>query len=775
MWNKYRLLKVFFAVAVILTISSTAVFWLIFKATETELQYNCFAAGVRAFISALGLFMFNIDGNIVSELNAVIGQHPETIIYKCEKIVIFLLAILSGSWTISFIISLVYSRVKYFVKFHWRWWLVNKNRNHLYLFFGLNEQSRLLATSIHDNDPNSVIVFIDEATIGDNDTDGVQNIINIISLKKQTKEISKKIGANIAVSDTKLSEIDLPENYQGDVLKILGLGRVKHLINELKSLENSPKLHIFLLSDNEDENIRSLATLTKDTTIRTVANEYFTIANSELSTINAAISNAKNMKKEIPSEIDAATKSRLKKDIDSNLEKTIKEAEEKSRLELAKCLETTIYCHARLSGPNRVVEDLAIRKSITIKIVDSSHIAVDLLKKKIEYHPVNVVECSKTNPTTVSSLLDSMIIGFGEVGRDSFRFLYEFGAFLWERSTYSSSCRSPFRCTAIDIKMNCLKGTFSGIMPAINFTSDQEGHNVRIDLAQADYQDSVFFEKYLTAERAKTLNYVVIALPDDDKSIALASTIFTFVRRYRQDMSMLKIMVRVNKDENLDMMQKIANHFNYGYGSYTDNVPVINLFGCPRDIYSYDMIIDDSLKMESICYYDQYRKLNGGFESWHVRRYRLVNAAKKEGVADLDKLRELRRKETQDTANALHAATKIFLLKKALGETTDIESFKKICISENRQNRYGNYIYYDGMTHLENKIMQRLAMLEHIRWNASHELLGYTGSENDTDERQRIHSCLRNWEGLDAFTDDYKQYDFAVVETSVSQIQPNLN
>ena len=145
-------------------------------------------------------------------------------------------------------------------------------------------------------------------------------------------------------------------------------------------------------------------------------------------------------------------------------------------------------------------------------------------------------------------------------------------------------------------------------------------------------------------------------------------------------------------------------------------------------------------------------------------------------------MRSLRRKELQDLRNALHADTKMYLLKKALGNDYNWSDFlRRYFNDENLPQCEGSYdkIKYPFLTPLENKIILNLARLEHIRWVASHEMLGYTKAQKDLhscDERIRQHNCLCPWQELDdesratlksEWPSDYKSYDFGVVDNTI--------
>ncbi len=62
-----------------------------------------------------------------------------------------------------------------------------------------------------------------------------------------------------------------------------------------------------------------------------------------------------------------------------------------------------------------------------------------------------------------------------------------------------------------------------------------------------------------------------------------------------------------------------------------------------------------------------------------------------------------------------------------------------------------------------------LAMTEHLRWCASHEILGYRdqGDEEFKDEARLQHGCLKPWDEL---SDEKKSYDYNIVDVSLGII-----
>ena len=279
----------------------------------------------------------------------------------------------------------------------------------------------------------------------------------------------------------------------------------------------------------------------------------------------------------------------------------------------------------------------------------------------------------------------------------------------------------------------------------------------------------------------------------------LAIRILNHIRRDREDLSRLRIFVRSYRPERESYMQKIASYYNEGYNqdcsgskkpAYQTDAIIIP-FGQSEKIYSYDMIIRDKLTQQGKLFQKHYCEMKGEKVFWDERRERLTGAKDKQGnvipigerKVSLNKMRELRRKESQDLANALHAETKIYLLKTLIeneGSWHDLLSNYFDDLGKPKSEGSYDKIRYPYLSTKENQAILNLARLEHLRWNASHEMLGYTKADTDIhgcNERTRQHNCLRPWEEIDdegkmvsqleGWKADYKSFDFGVVDVSI--------
>lgn len=683
---------------------------------------------LRSLICSLDLFMLDVDSNILDRLDG----------HAALKGWLAIQAALSFACTVAILVGLVYSRLHSHYRLNYATRITDR-KNHLYLFFNNNEPSELLIKDIVKNDPKAVAVIIDEANLKDVDTNEWGGIISLIGHKQNVFKTAEKIGAHVTIASQQLDDIDsdIADREDFDAFGYLGIPRIKKLIRQL-SFTSGPQLHIFFMGEDEELNIRNIIALAKDTTIMKVAKD--------------------------------------------------------------KNLYHRIYCHARYNGPNRVIQDVALKKHLDIKIVDSSHIAIELLKLDPTCHPVNVVKKSHTELASVDSTLKTLIVGFGEVGRDAFRFLYEFGAFVDSKNPDS---RSRFECTIVDKNIKNIDGTLMSAMPGV-FDKRYRDQKTSIDFIDTDYNSQLFYTDVLNDEFLNKVNYIVISIGDNDEAIALASRLFNKVRRLRPELHDLRIFVRCTDDNKVEGIQKIADHYNYGYGKGRENIPVIRIFGQPENTYKYDLVVSDRLIEEGKLFHEEYRRLSGEGVRWDERHNRLTGTV----LPDIEKLRQLRRQESQDIANALHAGTKMILMKEAmllLADDTDApvkpdcdcpseravptvdwtSFYLRFFNPDGTANVYGSQadIYYPGLSEEENKIILNLAKLEHLRWNAAHELMGYVFNDGGKkcDERTMRHNCLCPWDKLDRQSDmitewqcDYKKYDFCVVDTTIALYMDKL-
>lgn len=707
------------------TIISMFAFPLMVKASDNY-TFNNTGLILRSMICSLDMFMLDVDSNVLDRLDS----------YPLVKGFMLVQATLSFMCTVGMLVALVFSRLKAFLKLRYKT-RVSPDKCHIYLFFGVNDNSLLLARGIGDKDSQAIVIFADSVNVSEEDNDSWNSVVSLFTHRQESLDKARQVGADITITPKRPDEITdrVPPTGNTDVLGLLNLVSVRNLIAKLPEMpdKSEPSVHIFFLSNDEDANIAALKNLARDTTVRRFAAE----------------------------------------------------SDRYQRV--------TLYCHARANSANKVLEDIGLTHKLEVKIIDSSHLAVEMVKARPEFQPVRVATFSESCPELVAEPLHALVVGFGEVGRDAFRFLYEFGTFIGLSDGKPTTFRPHI--TAVDSRMDVLAGPFMAGTPAIDYSRN-------LALKKMDADSRGFYDKVLSEANCRSLNYIVLALGDDDANISLAINIFNRIRRVREDLGRLRIMVRCTSDDKRDMMQRIADHYNRGCG--TPALNVINIFGNPRGIYDYCIVVRDSLLNDAKEYLERYNRLHSigkkpqseedgeKKDDWTLRRESCLKKRRngERGYINIDSLRELHRKESQDMANAKHKETKLWLLRKALGDTTP-EDFAALYfnadgIKANVEGR-GAGIRFPGLDAIDrgNEIVLHLAMLEHARWNAAHELLGYTVNNDDTtcDERTMRHNCLRDWSELDSESErknkaekakgkagdcDYKIYDFGVVSTSLS-------
>ena len=658
---------------------------------------------LRSAIASLDLFLMDIDSNT---LDAIQSHDVLKGMISCASFAAVLC-------TATLIMSLVLSRLMAYM--HIKHIKIDNAHNHIYLFFGMNDASKLLAKDVYEKDASSVILFVVNSLAGESEqdedkTDGWKNIVSMMIHRHKTfVEVDENERRALAIANCDICSLD---SESTDVLGTIGLQTVKNLLRNLETT-NDGKLHVFFLSNDGESNVRSTSKLAKDALIG------------------------------------------------------------------SKKFSTTIHCHARRNGINKSIEDMGIasEKLIEVKVVDSSHLAVEFLKSQADNHPVNFVDVAtlnEPNPGTVKSAFTSLVVGFGETGQEALSFLYEYAAFVDSNASAEKSFRSPFVCHVIDNEIGHSEGPIIASLPGVainNSTQTKRAvlkRNKPINFYSMDFRSSEFY-KDLLSKIAGKLNYVVIALGDDELNMSVAVDILRYVRSHRATLDKFQIYVRAHEKGTFKHLKEIAQHYNDRIGETK-----ITLFGHNEQIYTYELIVEDTYQENGKKYYETYRSLRIDPENdegtWQERHDNTLSKAGSKWV----NMTKLRRKENQDRSNALHSHTKLRLIEMAVGK----DSFYDF-ISKTMGKRQGHQasIRYDGLTDEENTLMLNLAMCEHLRWNAAHEMLGYVNNDtgHECDDLRKRHNCLKPWEQLDqesdnvSYIDDYKVFDYGVVETAICE------
>ena len=414
-----------------------------------------------------------------------------------------------------------------------------------------------------------------------------------------------------------------------------------------------------------------------------------------------------------------------------------------------------IYVHARRDANNEVFDHYSQydgdSQRMEIKIVDSAYLSIVTLKQDEASLPVNCVKIDKATGL-VNSPFTSLIVGFGSTGQEAFKFLYEYSAFVGPDLK-----KSPFKCYAIDEKMNKIAGVIRKKMPAIG---DDE-----LALIQATVDSEEFWENIETL--ISELNYVVIALNNDSIGLSLAVNLFKYALKYRQSSSpMLKIMVRCYDNGNEKRMSEVVNNLNKSIER--DNIE-IRLYGREEDLYCCNTILSDATLTEAKEFNKVYENSELSAEEQWQKNFgkdeiiRLMNKK----MSRYHAIYDINRRIAQNISNSLHCRTKMILM-----------SFEKNETSERLRLYYGYVMSRDEGTikykcgKEDDQLLKNIAMVEHERWIASHKLMGYTYNPIN-DCVQKHHKCICHWDDLDEVT---QSYDCNVVDTTIKiAYRKNIN
>lgn len=712
-------------------------------------------------MAAMHAFKMFILDNDISEIHAPFHQNW---LYMCfYSLIHALAAVVSMLFVIRHFGFNTIARIK-------MWCARRKRKRNTYVFWGLNDATCHMINSINDHyrkigEKDYRIILVrtnDEDENSDDLKTGINRIFDFLSLKNS--EMDRLLDLECLTTSTYVNLNSVNVSAPTDILCAdLKLKMLRDIIEKI----GDGKLHMMFLSDDEKSNLHTVALLLNDITIRNLA--------------SGAVEKKNNADK---------------KDGSNQSGKSQKAAD------------VVFYCHARYNSVHRVIEDQNPCKGIKVKVVDSSHINVELLKQNKSLLPVNFVDVE--SDATVSSPFNALVIGFSEVGQDSVRFLYEFGAFVKSGSASGCVVRSDFHLDVVDKRMDDLAGIFVANAPAINpslpfMNNGEERADAFITLHKMDCHSVEFYLRM--EEWIKKLNYIVVATDDDELNISLGVRLFKLATRYRRDMDQLCILVRAHNDDD-GHIRRIAQHYNKLWSAQEEAEKIrtvdkkaqqnkvrrddyvempIYLFGFDKEVYTYENVIDDAIECKAIDFKEVYK---ASAEPVHPQKVQDAKKdcskepEKKKWVEEYDKVMrigedyypaysdvmKLRRVQGQDFANCFHELTKEELASKAIAKL-GVSSFKWQELSRKEKTVTYNLKSGESVAPGIIRILDTLAQTEHLRWCASHEILGYQckGSISDKDEIRLYHGCVTSWENLDEVT---RSYDYNVVDVTLKIINP---
>ena len=389
-----------------------------------------------------------------------------------------------------------------------------------------------------------------------------------------------------------------------------------------------------------------------------------------------------------------------------------------------------VYYYAKRDGLALKI-DLAAPDNL--HIVDTSFLATKALKVDESLYPIHLVDIARDEQGEplgyVDSAFHAMVCGFGESGQGALSFLYEFGAFV-----NGEGNPSPFHCDVVDARMDRLADEFRSGHPALDES--------RVHFVSCDTHADVF--RALLKERIGTLNYVFISLGDDGRNADLAIEILACAFKYRPSLDKFLIVVKMNRPADY---QEAIRFFNTSYGDRD----CIRVIGNVEETWTWDNISGESFLHYAKLFQAAYAASISSDVLWDNR---MDMIRRKPGTKLAHKL-EIRRKSGQDFANYFHVREKAALCPRSFWEGHGVAE--------------GIPVKYEGRHYVGDdpravSVLDYLARLEHLRWNASHEMAGYRYAEEKREDMM-THPDMRPYALLDETT---RHHDWVVVKTTLN-------
>lgn len=566
----------------------------------------------------------------------------------------------------------------------------------LYVFWGLSDKATILIDSVYKHpsfDKRKDVIAVINLPSSGKKASGRLNFSRIFtSTDYDIEKLSKISHIHAAILYSSHPEEKRPGK---NMLEVYGLTRLRHLIAK------STNIKAFFMDDNERGNIATAEMFVEDNSI--------------------------------------------------------------SKIQQKESTTLKVYCLATRNKVNLIQEKMLNMKHVDLTLIDSAYLAALSLKVATKYykeicptqvykpqhniriidreyanHPINFVEHKNGY---VTSAFTSMIVGFGGTGANVLNFLYEFGSFA-----DSEKRKSTFKCYLFDDKIDSLWTDYVQQVPYF----DTEESSTEIERHCCSTHSKEFWN--VLNRILDDLNYVVIALGNDNDSMSFLGDLFDVVQKRRKNgFDKFHIVIRSYSVENEPLLIKTIRTYNDLIGD-----EVIRYFGMPSNIFTIGKIDDEELAQLSKYLKDTYEGCKKKNEKKNEKKDVDVQAVvqqNKPTPQPFEKEYEflsIRRKDFANKEQGLHTYTKKILL----GDNPDADTIEYVSVCE------------------------------HIRWNASHYVQGYlpmrkdvldrmpikNGEKVSCSEKYKQHLCLIPFEEL---SKTYQDYDRAFVNDVIKLFKQN--
>lgn len=350
-------------------------------------------------------------------------------------------------------------------------------------------------------------------------------------------------------------------------------------------------------------------------------------------------------------------------------------------------------------------------------IYPSSLSVVDLMKSP-DCHPIHEMavntDAEGRADGTVSGEFNALIIGFGETGQATTRFLYEFTSAIRKDGT-----PLPLHIYINDKRLGRLKSSFM-------FTCPEVEHDDIITYENTDLDSSEFWKKLIS--RLDSLNYIEISLGNDTANLNLACTIYGYAEKRRKN-GFDNFRIYVRKKITPPYEKRLVRRLNEKAGQ-----EVIRCFGEYDKIFTREMIVSKDFTGINVSATALVDKLQA--------RYADISGNSKSGgqsygetPGSFHEKKRIRRETHQFISRANHITTKLML------------------------------VGWD--TNIDDNTLENMAKTEHLRYSRYLKAHGYTYEPEDDDVMKTNHQIC-TWEQL---SEEDKQYHRNMVLASFATFE----
>ena len=270
--------------------------------------------------------------------------------------------------------------------------------------------------------------------------------------------------------------------------------------------------------------------------------------------------------------------------------------------------------------------------------------------------------------------LHALVAGFGNIGQEAVRFLYEYGSFVGE-----DFLRAPMSIDIYDATLPVKLGAFWESAPMLKADTALHWH---LEAAGS----VTFWENF---EKDPELRYLIVAVDEGRRNIQLGVSLLKAAARSGKDLS--RMLILVYDRQNTKKSRNILDSYNAAY--CPEGAAVLHSFGDNRSIWNPDVISGRALKKTAVKLLEGRKSLERG-ESWDERQERLSRP----GPDAFKNQMELRRRQSADISRALFAPSLLALAPE--GEPDE-------------------------------KTIEYLSAQEHLHWMSALAVMGYTDGPLD--------------------------------------------